>query len=158
MARAKKNRNLDRQAELPLENEPCNYRPSPVFHGQMVMEAVKRLLRQQKKTLDELVEWMSHPSRRPKPVSLPAARAWFAESKPEKLPNIRDMALIVEFLGDPEPLNEALRPLGMRVILRREQQLLKAAEMMRDEIKQRHRASEAERILTRFAIEEGWER
>lgn len=156
MARVKKDLKLDRQAQLPLENISHDYRPSPGFHIQAAMEAVKRLLRARGKSLEEMVEWMSDPARRPRPVSLPSARAWFAESKPDKTPGALDIALMAEYLNDPEPINILVRHLGWKMGTRREQQLLHVAGMLLDEIKLKHRVSEAERILQKIAIDEGW--
>lgn len=145
---------VSRQAELPLPSIGQTLEPSPHFHGIAAMECVKRLLRENGRSLDELAEWMSAPSRRSRPLAITTARAWFADSRPDHWPTVRDMTLICEFLNDPSPLNLLIEHLGWRVVGRREQRLLCAAEIQAEEIRQNHKADEAARILTSVALED----
>lgn len=145
---------LSLQAELPLPPMGQTLEPSPHFHGIAAMERIKKILRDQNRSLEELVEWMSAPSKRSRPLSITTARAWFADSRPDHWPTVRDMMLICEFLNDPSPLNLLIEHLGWRVVGRREQRLLYAAEIQAEEIRQNHKVDEAARILTTIALED----
>jgi len=150
---AKKKAVLVRQANLLLTTTDGEHRAAPGLAVWRALEHVKLALKRRHIAMEEMLDWMSHPARRPVPVSLPSARAWFAHSKPEKLPNVGDFLLMCEFLDDHAPLNILIEHMGWVVVGPKDQELLRAARLQVSELRQKAAACEATRILMRMAAE-----
>jgi len=128
---SKKRGKIEGQEALPFFEE-IHDTPPPMI-GLAVMTEIKRRLKKQNKSREELVDYMTH--RRGRALTLAVADTWFCADKADRWPSFPDLILMLEFVNSTEPLSTLAGFLGATVIGPREKMLLEVGQAYLDEQK-----------------------
>ncbi len=118
----------------------------------MSMAVVKRLMKEQGKSRDQLADFMTE--QRGRAVTTTTIDTWFCETKPWHWPDIPDLFLICKFLKSRDPLVPLIHAMGGRCITPDEASLLEVGRVFMDqkilEIKQEKLAEAVNGCIARL--------